>query len=195
VVSPSCGVQEAGSVASQHAPNVRSPAMTREQEAIDAIDALIGDDTVIEVGLAFPKGQTMAMTSAMLGGAAIGGVAGGSSFIGVGEAAGFFGARAAIGGSGGAEPASVVLALTDTSLYTFARSHHGPFGGWSSMKPMVRFDLATLAVQHHRSGVLLDITLSDTVHGFTIELESKLLGNLGIDDLLDRLDRRSGGGS
>lgn len=33
--------------------------------------------------------------------------------------------------------------------------------------------------------------MTDIIHGLSLEVESKLLGNMGIDDLLKRLDERT----
>lgn len=163
--------------------------MSREADALAAVRTKIPDDTIREAALAFPRGQTATVGTSMVLGAALGAAGGGRVFVGVGEAVGYLGARAATEGAGHA-PASIVLALSDTALYTLARDRQGLVGGWKSMTPMVRFELDTLDVRHERRGVLVDITLHDTTHDVTVELESKLLGNMGINDLLRRLDER-----
>ena len=52
---------------------------------------------------------------------------------------------------------------------------------------MIKFDRSTLRVEVHQTLVTLEITLVDTEHDATLELESKRLGNLDVKALLELL--------
>ncbi len=52
---------------------------------------------------------------------------------------------------------------------------------------MVKFDRSTLQNFVHQRAVTLEITLTDTEHDVTVELEAKRLGNLGIKTITQLL--------
>jgi hypothetical protein len=148
--------------------------VSREEHAHEAVQALVPDDTILDVALTYPRGFTAAQAT----GAALGSVAGsGSDFSGVGAALG-----TVVGGKLFANlmdmPESIVLAVSETAVYTMGRHTAGLVGGWDDLTPMVRFDRDKLHVDVHQGVVTLEITLTDTEHDVSLELEAKRLGSL-----------------
>jgi len=157
--------------------------MSQESEARAAVQALIPDDEIIDVALVYPRGTTRAQGAGM----AVGGLAGmGSSFQGVGLVVG-----SVVGGkifSDAKElPFSFVLAISPTTVYVLGRDTQVLIGGWDKLQPMIKFDRSTLRVEVHQTLVTLEITLVDTEHDATLELEAKRLGNLDVKALLELL--------
>jgi len=157
--------------------------MSQESEARAAVQALIPDDEIIDVALVYPRGTTRAQGAGM----AVGGLAGmGSSFQGVGLVVG-----SVVGGkifSDAKElPFSFVLAISPTTVYVLGRDTQVLIGGWDKLQPMIKFDRSTLRVEVHQTLVTLEITLVDTEHDATLELEAKRLGSLDVKALLQLL--------
>ena len=84
-------------------------------------------------------------------------------------------------------PSSFVLAISPTTVYVLGRDKQGPFGGWDTLQPMIKFDRAKLRVEIKQNLVTLDITLVDTEHDATLDLEAKRLGTLNVKALLELL--------
>ena len=157
--------------------------MSQESDARTAVQSLIQDDEILDVALVYPRGTTRAQGAGM----ALGGVAGmGSSFQGVGMIVG-----SVVGGKIFADakdlPASFVLAISPTTVYVLGRDTQVLIGGWDKLQPMIRFDRSKLRVEIHQTLMTLDITLVDTEHDATLELEAKRLGNLDVKALLELL--------
>ena len=110
---------------------------------------------------------------------AAGSLIGGSDFVGVGAVVG-----SAVGGKIFTNlkelPPTIVLAVSDTAVYTLGRNKMGLVGGWDKLTKMVKFDRSTLRTDVRQRTVTLEITLTDTEHDVFVELEAKRLGNLGI---------------
>lgn len=157
--------------------------MSREASALEAVQALIPDDTITDVALVHPRGYSKAEGVGMAAGALIGF---GSDFQAVG---------AVLGGMAGGKifgdlkelPQSFVLAVSPTALYTFGRDSQALVGHWDDMVKLVKFDRSTLLVSVHQRLATLEITLTDTAHDASLELEAKRLGNLGVKDLIAAL--------
>ncbi|HSM66578.1 MAG TPA: hypothetical protein VK860_09760, partial [Ilumatobacteraceae bacterium] len=60
-------------------------------------------------------------------------------------------------------------------------------GGWDTLTKMVKFDRRTLQTDVHQHVATLDITLTDTEHDVSVELEAKRLGNLGVKEIIELL--------
>lgn len=155
--------------------------MSREENARSAVQALIPDDEILDVALTYPRGFTQSQAV----GIAIGGAIGmGSSFQAVGLA---------IGGVVGGKifsnlkelPQSFVLAISPTTVYVLGRDKQSAFGGWDKLQPMIKFDRDKLRVEISQHFVTLDITLVDTEHDATLDLEAKRLGTLDVKALLE----------
>jgi hypothetical protein len=156
--------------------------MSREQSARDAVQALIPDDTIIDVALTYPRGYTKSQAYGM----AAGGLIGGSDFVGVGAVAG-----SAVGGRIFTNlkelPPTIVVAVSETAVYTLGRNKMGLVGGWDKLTKMVEFQRSTLKTEVRQRTVTLEITLTDTEHDVSVELEAKRLGNLGIKKITELL--------
>lgn len=156
--------------------------MSREQSARDAVQALIPDDTILDVALTYPRGYTKSQAYGM----AAGGLIGGSDFVGVGAVVG-----SAVGGKIFTNlkdlPPTIVLAVSETAVYTLGRNKMGLVGGWDKLTKMVEFDRSTLKTDVHQRAVTFEITLTDTEHDVSVELEAKRLGNLGIKSVVELL--------
>jgi hypothetical protein len=155
--------------------------MSREENARAAVEALIPDDEILDVALTYPRGFTKSQGA----GIAIGGAIGfGSGFQAVGLALG-----GVVGGKVFSNlkelPQSFVLAISPTTVYVLGRDKQGPFGGWDTLQPMITFDRNKLRVEISQHLVTLDITLVDTEHDATLELEAKRLGTLDVKALLE----------
>jgi hypothetical protein len=81
-------------------------------------------------------------------------------------------------------PRSFVLAVSETTVYTFGRDTTALVGHWDEMVKMVKFDRSTLLVSVHQRLATLEITLTDTVHDASLDLEAKRLGNLGVKEVV-----------
>ena len=81
-------------------------------------------------------------------------------------------------------PRSFVLAVSDTTVYTFGRDTQALVGHWDDMVKMVKLDRSTLLVSVHQRLATLEITLTDTEHDVSLELEAKRLGNLGVKEVI-----------
>ncbi len=157
--------------------------MSREESALEAVQALIPEDTITDVALVHPRGYTQAQGAGMALGSVIGF---GTDFQGLG---------AVVGGMAGGKvfgnlkelPRSFVLAVSPTTVYTFGRDTQALVGHWNEMVKMVKFDRSTLLVSVHQKLATLEITLTDTVHNASLELEAKRLGNLGVKELIATL--------
>ena len=156
--------------------------MSREESAHDAVQALIPDDTILDVALTYPRGYTKSQAYGMAAGSLIGG----SDFVGVGAVVG-----SAVGGRIFTNlkelPPTIVLAVSETAVYTLGRNKMGLVGGWDKLTKMVRFDRSTLRTDLHQTVLTLEITLTDTEHDVFVELEAKRLGNLGIKEITELL--------
>jgi len=156
--------------------------MSREQSAHDAVQALIPDDTILDVALTYPRGYTKSQAFGM----AAGGLIGGSDFVGVGAVVG-----SAVGGKIFTNlkelPPTIILAVSETAVYTLGRDKMGLVGGWDKLTKMVKFDRSTLRTTVHQRAVTFEITLTDTEHDVSVELEAKRLGNLGVKEITELL--------
>ena len=157
--------------------------MSREQSALEAVQALIPDDTIIDVALTHPRGYTKAQGYGM----AAGSLAGfGSDFQGAGAVLGSM-AGGKVFGNLKELPQSFVLAISDTTVYVFGRDSMALVGHWDDMVKTVKFDRKTLLVSVHQRLATLEITLTDTEHDVSLELEAKRLGNMGVKAITDLL--------
>lgn len=157
--------------------------MSREQSALEAVQALIPNDHILDVALTFPRGMTKSQAVGMSAGAAIGF---GSDFQGLGAVLGSV-AGGKVFGNLKELPRSFVLAVSETTVYTFGRDSTSIVGHWDKMVKMVKFDRRTLLVSVHQRLATLEITLTDTEHHVSLELEAKRLGNLGVKAIVDLL--------
>ena len=155
--------------------------MSREENARAAVQALIPDDEILDVALTYPRGFSKSQGVGM----ALGGAMGmGTDFQGVGLA---------IGGLAGGKifsnlkelPQSFVLAISPTTVYVLGRDKQGLLGGWDTLQPMIKFERNTLQVELTQTLATLNITLVDTEHDATLELEAKRLGSLDVQALLE----------
>jgi hypothetical protein len=154
--------------------------MSRETSALEAVQALIPDDKILDVALVHPRGYTQAQGVGM----AVGGLVGfGSDFQGLGAVLGSV-AGGKIFGNLKELPRSFVLAVSETTVYTFGRDTTALVGHWDEMVKMVKFDRSTLLVSVHQRLATLEITLTDTVHDASLDLEAKRLGNLGVKEVV-----------
>ncbi|WP_141216933.1 hypothetical protein [Rhodococcus sp. 14-2483-1-2] len=158
--------------------------MSRESKARAGAQAAVGGDPILDVALAVPRGSTFAGAVGMGLGAGIGG--GGNSTT-AWEMGGLMAGRA-----GAARrqkmPPSVVLAMSETTLYALARKRFGLFGSWKKLGLLTRIPRSHLTVTHKRRGTVLHLTFTDTTSGVPLEVETTPVGNLGINDFLKRLE-------
>ncbi len=139
--------------------------MSREQSAHDAVQALIADDTIIDVALTYPRGYTKSQAYGMAAGSLIGG----SDFVGVGAVVG-----SAVGGK-------IFTNLKELPPTIVVETTAG------KVTKMVKFDRSTLRTSVHQRALTLEITLTDTEHDVSVELEAKRLGNLGVKEITELL--------
>ena len=155
--------------------------MSRDDKARAAVQALIPSDEILDVALAYPRGVTKA--SAV--GIAVGGAIGfGGDFQGVAAMAGAY-AGGKIFSNLKDLPQSFVLAISPTTVYVLGRDKQSDFGGWDDLQPMIKFERRTLHVELQQTVVLLNLTLTDSETGASLELEAKRLGNLDVKALLE----------
>ncbi len=157
--------------------------MSREDSALAAVKALIPDDEILDVALTYPRGYTKSQAVGLAAGGAIGF---GGDFQGV---------AAVVGGMVGGKifsnlkdvPQSIVLAVSPTTVYVLGRDTQALVGHWDILEPMLKFDRAHLQVEVKQTLATLNITLVDTEHDATLELEAKRMGTLGVKALLELL--------
>ncbi|OZE37637.1 MULTISPECIES: hypothetical protein [unclassified Rhodococcus (in: high G+C Gram-positive bacteria)] len=158
--------------------------MSRETKARAGAQAAVGDDRVLDVALTVPRGSTFAGAVGMGLGAAIGG--GGSSTT-AWEVGGLMVGR----GSAARRqkmPPSVVLAVSETTLYALGRRRSGLFGSWRHQQLLVKIARTHLEITHRQRGTVLHITLADKTSGIALDVEAALVGNLGIRKFLDTIE-------
>ena len=157
--------------------------MSREDSALAAVKALIPDDEILDVALTYPRGYTKAQAVGLLAGGVIGS---GGDFQAVGAVVGGM-----VGGSIFSNlkdvPKSIVLAVSPTTVYVLGRDTQALVGHWDILEPMLKFDRARLLVEVKQTLATLNITLVDTEHDATLELEAKRMGTLGVKGLLELL--------
>jgi hypothetical protein len=154
--------------------------MAREDKIRDAARQLTGED-VLDIAICHPEGYVTAE--------AAGAVAGGS-------VAGFFGNDFAVPGallgtvaSGrlfakqAGLPGWLILAVTPTHVYVMGTHEYHQ----TDLTPVVRFDRAHLHVQM-TSGLTRHITLTDTEHNVSMELQGKRFGTRGLKALIELLE-------
>jgi len=148
-----------------------------------AVQALIPDDEILDVALTYPRGYTKSQAVGLAAGGAIGF---GGDFQAV---------SAVIGGMVGGQifsnlkevPQSIVLAVSPTTVYVLGRDTQAMIGHWDTLKPMLKFERAHLQVEVAQTLATLNITLVDTEHDATLEVEAKRMGTLGVKALLELL--------
>ncbi|MCX6413357.1 MAG: hypothetical protein NTU77_01905 [Actinobacteria bacterium] len=155
--------------------------MSREDKARAAVQALIPDDEILDVALTYPRGVTKAQAVGIAAGSAIGY---GSDFQGMSAMVGAY-AGGKIFSNLKELPQSFVLAISPTMVYVLGRDKQSDFGGWDTLQPMIKFERRTLHVELQQTLATLNITLVDTEHDATLELESKRLGTLDVKALLE----------
>ena len=157
--------------------------MSREDSALAAVKALIPDDEILDVALTYPRGYTKAQAVGLLAGGVIGS---GGDFQAVGAVVGGM-----VGGSIFSNlkdvPKSIVLAVSPSTVYVLGRDTQALVGHWDILEPMLKFDRAHLLVEVKQTLATLNITLVDTEHDATLELEAKRMGTLGVKGLLELL--------
>ncbi len=153
--------------------------MSREEHARDGVQAVIPNDSIMDVALVMLRGSTFA--SAL--GAAAGG--GASNSVGWGISSGMITQRLRAAANG--EYPSFVLGLSATRLYVLGRDKAGLVGGWKDLELIAAIDRGHLAVSREHRGTIVAIELTDTTTGSKLEFEQKLVGNLGASDLLAAL--------
>jgi hypothetical protein len=158
--------------------------MSRESKARAGAQAAVGGDRILDVALAVPRGTTFAGAVGMGLGAGIGG--GGNSTT-AWEMGGLMAGRASAARRQKMPP-SVVLALSETTLYALGRKRSGLFGSWKKLGLLTRIPRSHLTVAHKRRGTVLHVTFTDTTSGVPLEVETTPVGNLGINDFLKRLE-------
>jgi hypothetical protein len=157
--------------------------VSQESKARAAVQALIPDDEIIDVALTYPRGYTKSQAVGMAAGGAIG------------FGSDFQGAAAVVGSLVGGKifsnlkelPQSVVLAVSPTTVYVLGRDTLAAIGHWDKLQPMIKFDRASLSVEVKQTLATLNITLVDTDHDATLELEAKRLGTLDVKALIELL--------
>ena len=157
--------------------------MSQEDEARAAVQALIPDDEIIDVALVYPRGTTRAQGAGM----AVGGLAGMGSSFQARRTCRRLGRGRQMFSDAKDLPASFVLAISPTTVYVLGRDTQVLIGGWDKLQPMIKFERSTLRVEVHQTLVTLEITLVDTEHDATLELEAKRLGSLDVKALLELL--------
>lgn len=154
--------------------------MSRETSALEAVQALVPDDRILDVALTYPRGTTQSEAI----GAAAGGVMGfGSDFQGVSAVLGSVAAGKLFAATN-TLPQSIVVAVSDTAVYTLGRDKLGLVGGWDEMTKLVKFERSKLHLEVKQRVATLEITLTDTEHDVSLELEAKRLGNLGVKEVV-----------
>ena len=157
--------------------------VSQEDNARAAVKALILDDEILDVALTYPRGYTKSQAV----GLAAGGV--------IGFGGDFQGVAAVVGGMVGGKifsnlkevPRSIVLAVSPTTVYVLGRDTQALVGHWDILQPMLKFDRAHVHVEVVQTLATLNITLVDTEHGATLELEAKRMGTLGVKALIELL--------
>lgn len=171
--------------------------MIDEHAAMEGAQQAVGKEQVEEVAIAFPIGTTQAQaTGALLGDAASGAASAAASLSGVGSGS--------LGVSGGgigmflaqrkleqSEPAaSIVLALTATSLYLLGRKKIGPLASFKNLMVIHSIPRSEVQADVQPTGATRRLTITDHQDGTQYVYELKLLGS-GINKLLGDLNQQS----
>lgn len=139
--------------------------MPDKHAALKGAQAAVPEDEITDVEVVFPAGTTSGeLLSQGLGDA-------------VGGAAEVLGAAAEVGMDATEEAASVVLALSATTLYLLGRHRVGALGSFRHLTPLHQIPREHLHVAFGRDGVLLAVTLTDTATSAPYTFEVKPLGS------------------
>jgi hypothetical protein len=156
--------------------------LSRENKARAGVSQVIPDDTIQDVALVYPRGSTRSGAIGAALGGALGSQIGGAS-TGAWQALGYLaGERVAADQAG--TPGTLVLAVSPSTLYVLGRHRLGLVGGWRTLTPLAKIDRRHLLVEHRRRGLVKQIDFTDTTTGSKLEVEARLLGNLGVTDRL-----------
>ena len=142
--------------------------------ALAGASAAVKDDAIIDVATVFPPGTTISE----LGGAGAGAAVANASGVGM------LATEIALDKS--QEAASVVLALSETTLYLLARHRVGPFGSFKHLEIMHAIARTDVVTDLHSGGPLNELTITDSSTGTAYTYEVKPMGS-GIHEFLGRL--------
>ena len=164
--------------------------MSREQHALAGARSTTDDDDISDVALVYPRGST----GAGVVGAAVGGALGNQSGTAIGswQIGGMIAGQRLQAKSRGTAP-SILLAVSDTFVYALGRDRTGTLGGWKNLTLLAKIPRDLVAVTHHRRGPVVRIDLIDTATGTPIELESRLIGGLGVKQFLETVSGETKG--
>lgn len=158
--------------------------MSREEHARAGAQAVIPDDTIVDVAVVMPRGSTFASVLGAAAGASAGSALGNPTAWGV--AGGIVGQRALSASKGGYP--SIVLAVSADRLYVLGRHTSAMVGGWKDLHPIAQIERSHLSVARSHRGTVPVIELTDITTGTTLEFEAAHIGTLGIKDFLASLD-------
>ena len=157
--------------------------MSREEHARAGAQAVIPDDTILDVAVVMPRGSTFASVLGAAAGASAGSALGNPTAWGV---TGGIVSQRIHSASKGSYP-SIVLAVSADRLYVLGRRSTGLVGGWKDLHPVAQIERRHLAVARSHRGTVPVIELTDTTTGTTLEFEAAHIGTLGVKDLLASL--------
>lgn len=168
--------------------------MLDERAARKGAQAAVGAEPVEDIAIAFPVGTTHAQAVGALGGDAVGAVSSIVTNLSSTAAAGVTGG----GGNLGmliaqrrlekTEPAaSIVLALTPSSLYLLGRRHIGPLASFKNLEVIHKIPRGRVETSLTPNGVTRHLTIVDDEDGSQFVYEVKPLGS-GIKRLLADLE-------
>lgn len=170
--------------------------MLNEKAAMRGVREALGGASVEEIAIAFPVGTTRAQAGGSLKGEAGGAVVGVAA-----DLAGTVVAGTASGGGGVGmflaqrrlekeEPAaSIVLALTEDSLYLLGRHFIGPFASFKDLSVIHRIPREAANLALSPAGITQHLTIVDENDGTRYVYEVKALGS-GIKRLISDLQQQ-----
>ena len=145
----------------------------------------VPNDTIIDVAIVFPDGTTAAQLGGTGAGAVAGGLLGSANAAGGLAGVGSLAAEHELEKEGG-DAASVVLALSDSTLYLLGRHRIGALASFKNLTVIASIPRANAKVETAHAGIVHSVKITDSASGQVYEYEAKPMGS-GLSEFAARL--------
>ena len=145
----------------------------------------VPNDTIIDVAIVFPDGTTAAQLGGTGAGAVAGGLLGSANAAGGLAGVGSLAAEHELEKEGG-DAASVVLALSESTLYLLGRHRIGALASFKNLTVIASIPRADAKVETAHAGIVHSVKITDSASGQVYEYEAKPMGS-GLSEFAARL--------
>ena len=145
----------------------------------------VPNDTIIDVAIVFPDGTTAAQLGGTGAGAVAGGLLGSANAAGGLAGVGSLAAEHELEKEGG-DAASVVLALSDSTLYLLGRHRIGALASFKNLTVIASIPRANAKAETAHAGIVHSGKITASASGQVHEYEAKPMGS-GLSEFISRL--------